>query len=77
MILRSSALTLVPGGEREHEELLSLMGVVCARGQFDRSLLLDAYKALGDSCTSHLKRGPVKQLVGVINKSAQTFARLN
>jgi hypothetical protein len=77
MILRSSALALVPGGEREHEELLSLMGVVCARGQFDRSLLLDAYKALGDSCTSHLKLGPVKQLVGAINKSAQTFARLN
>jgi len=74
MILRSAALSLVPGGEREHARLLELMGVVVQRNQFDKPMLVDAYTALTDSCTARLKHGPVKQLVSTVQKSVQTFA---
>ena len=73
VLLRSSALSLLPGGQHQHREIVELMRTVTQRAKFDHGLMVDGYVLLQKSCEKHLQVGPVQHLTRVLDESAQEF----
>lgn len=71
LMLRSSALALLPGGQAQHEETVAALRTVTQRVPFDHAVMLDVYALLQQYCIKHLEIGPVQRLTEMLAQTAQ------
>ena len=74
IILRSSALALLPSGQAQHQDIIEIMRTVVQSAEFDQTLLVDGYELLQQSCARHLQFGPIQQLAQILDESVRRFA---